>query len=376
MSHHYDPDAPFPLPVPASSASRLAAAWVIGLSWLNLAALGVLCWLIFSVSESWWVSAVLTYAPRAPLVAPTLGLLAAACFWHRPSLAVNVVSLIVVLGPLMGLSLPVSRLAGSTVVEPDQFELKLVSCNVQAFTPNFAKVLDEIAVIQPDVIALQEAFPLSPLLAETYRDWHTISHDRYWVGSRWPIKRLADFEIPTFERSAGLVVEIETPRGPVVLADIHQMTARRGLMELSKRSFFDGDGTERLEESISQREEESILIREQVETVRGDKPLLLCGDFNTPVSSQVFQRYWGDFQSAFDLAGVGYGYTSPCKANRFWPENLPWARIDHILCSPEWNVASCQIGKSAGSDHRLITATLRLSLPSALTDDEAMTGLR
>ena len=376
MPYQSDPNDLYSQSQPTAAASKQAAAWVLSLSLINLAALGVLCWLIFIVSESWWVSAVLTYAPRAPFVAPTLGLLMASLFWHRPSLAVNAVSLLVVLGPLMGLSLPISRLAGASAAIPDQFELKLVSCNVQAFQPNFAKVLEEIAVIQPDVIALQEAFPLSPLLEETYRDWHTISHDRYWVGSRWPIKKLADFEIPSFERSAGLVVEIETPRGPVVLSDIHQMTARRGLMELSKHSLLSGDVTGRLEESVVQREEESILIREQVEAARGDKPLLLCGDFNTPVSSQVFQRHWGDFQSAFDLAGVGYGYTSPCKANRFWPENLPWARIDHILCSPEWNVVACQIGKSAGSDHRLIAATLRLSLPSAGSDEDAMVGLK
>ena len=361
---------------PKSSSSRAVARWVIGLSWLNLAALGVLCWLLFVVSESWWVSTVLTYAPRAPFVAPTLGLLVAALFWQRRSLWVNAVSLAVVLGPVMGLSVPASRLLSPSAAEAREFELRIVSCNVQAFKPNFAKVLEEIAVIQPDVVALQEAFPLSPLLDEAFRDWHTVSHDRYWVGSRFPVKLVAQCEVPIFERSAGMVVEIETPSGPMRLGDIHQMTARRGLMELSKRSLLDGEGPRRLEESQELRVEESLLIREQIESARGDKPLLIVGDFNTPVSSQMFQRHWGDFQSAFDLAGIGYGYTSPCKANRFWPENLPWARIDHILCSPEWTVRSCQIGKSAGSDHRLITATLRLSVPAAVSFEGAEAGLK
>ncbi|MBC8114897.1 MAG: endonuclease/exonuclease/phosphatase family protein [Candidatus Saccharimonas sp.] len=363
-------------PSPTSSSSRAVARWVIGLSWFNLAALGVLCWLLFVVSESWWVGTVLTYAPRAPFVAPTLGLLVAALFWHRPALWVNAVSLVVVLSPVMGLSLPASRLLSPSIVESGEFELKVVSCNVQAFKPNFKKVLEEIAVIDPDVVALQEAFPLSPLLDEAFRGWYTVSHDRYWVGSRFPVKLVAQCEVPIFERSAGMVVEIETPSGPVLLGDIHQMTARRGLVELSKRSLFGGEGPRRLEESQELREEESLTIRDQIESARGDKPLLLVGDFNTPVSSQMFQRHWGDFQSAFDLAGIGYGYTSPCKANRYWPENLPWARIDHILCSPEWTVRSCQIGKSAGSDHRLIAATLRLSVPAAVTSDEVVAGVR
>ena len=363
-------------PAPTTSSSRAVAHWVTGLSWLNLAALGVLCWLLFVVSESWWVSTVLTYAPRTPFLAPALGLLVASLFWKRRAIWVNAVSLTVVLGPVMGLSVPASRWLSPTIAETSEFELKIVSCNVQAFQPNFAKVLAEIAVIKPDVVALQEAFPLSPLLDEAFRGWHTVSHDRYWVGSRFPVKLIAQCEVPIFERSAGMVVEIETPSGPVLLGDIHQMTARRGLMELSKRSLFDGAGPRRLEESQELREEESLTIREQIESARRDKPLLIVGDFNTPVSSQMFQRHWGDFQSAFDLAGIGYGYTSPCKANRFWPENLPWARIDHILCSPEWTVRSCQIGKSAGSDHRLIAATLRLSIPTAGISEDSVAGLR
>ncbi len=361
---------------PNSPKTRAAARWVIGLSWFNLAALGLLYWLLFVVSESWWGSTVLTYAPRMPFAAPALGLLVASLFWHRPSLWVNAVSLAVVLGPVMGLSVPASRLWSPSSSEPGELELKIVSCNVQAFKPNFAKVLEEIAVVDPDVVALQEAFPLSPLLDKAFRGWHTVSHDRYWVGSRFPVKLVAQCEVPIFERSAGMVVEIETPSGPVRLGDIHQMTARRGLMELSKGSLIDGEGPRRLEESQELREEESLIIREQIESARGDRPLLIVGDFNTPVSSRMFQRHWGDFQSAFDQAGIGYGYTSPCKANRFWPENLPWARIDHILCSPEWTVRSCQIGQSAGSDHRLIAATLRLIAPAVVVTEDTVAGLR
>lgn len=361
---------------PTSSSSRAAACWVIGLSWLNLAALGVLCWMLFVVSESWWFSTVLTYAPRLPFLAPSLGLLVASLFWHMRSVWVNAVSLVVVLGPVMGLSVPVSRLLSPSVVEVGEFELKIVSCNVQAFKPNFPLVLKEIDVIKPDVVALQEAFPHSSLLDQAFRGWYTVRHDLYWVASRFPLKLVTQCDVPVYQRTAGIVVEIETPAGPVLLADIHQMTARRGLTELSKNSLVDGEGPQRLEESQELRVEESLIIREQIESVRGDKPLLIVGDFNTPVSSQMFQSHWGDFQSAFDLAGIGYGYTSPCKANRFWPENLPWARIDHILCSPEWTVRSCQIGKSAGSDHRLIAASLRLSTPSAVSSEDSIAGLK
>lgn len=360
--------------VPSSTVTT-AERWVMALSWLNLVALGVLCVLLFMVSEGWWFSTILTYAPRLPYLAPTLGLLMAAAFWHRPSLWINCASLLVVLGPVMGLSLPVSRLLGPAPADEGSFRLTVVSCNTQAFQPDFSRVLDEILPLRPDVVALQEAFPLSPLLDEAFRDWHTVSYDRYWVGSRYPLKIVAKCEIELYERSAGMVVEIETPSGPVVLGDIHQMTARWGLRELTRHSLLNGEGPRRLAEQEEKRGEESLAIRDYIESARGDKPLLVVGDLNTPSSSSLYQQHWGDLQNAFDQAGVGYGYTSPCKANRFWPENLPWARIDHILCSPEWRVDSCRIGRSAGSDHRMIAATLTLAVPSQQPMSDVLVGL-
>ena len=86
-------------------------------------------------------------------------------------------------------------------------------------------------------------------------------------------------------------------------------------------------------------------------------PLLVLGDFNMPVTSSLFQQHWKDLGSAFDAAGWGYGYTAPCgtKGN-YWPHNLPWLRIDHILLSRHWDATACWIGSSDASDHRWIAA--------------------
>ena len=340
-------------------ASRQIALWVMGLSWANLSALMVVSGLLFLVSENWWLGTVLTYLPRTPYLSPAMGLLVASLFWHRPSIAVNLISVAVVLFPLMGFVIPLNQ---SDPVESGRksLQLKIVSCNVQRFRPNFQQVLNEIQAIAPDIIALQEASPVSPLLEEFCRDWHVVHHDNYWVGSRYPVKQIASCDTNAFDRTAGIAVEILTPAGPIVLGDIHQMTARRGLTSLSISSIAIGSGLPELEDFELERDVESIEIREFVDSVRSEKPLLVVGDFNTPTTSVLFQRHWGDLQSAFDVAGFGYGYTSPCKGNRFWPDGLPWVRIDHILCSAEWRISSSQIGKSDGSDHRLITATLRL----------------
>ncbi len=338
-----------------------AAKWVVGLSLLNLALLCVVSYLLYAVSETWWVGTVLTYAPRMPYLLPTIVLLVASLIWHRESLGINLVSLLIVLVPVMGLSLPLELWLNGSAKTEGEVSLKIVSCNVQAFQPHFEKILDEIAAISPDIVALQEAAGGDPRLDEYFRDWHTLRHGHYWVGSRYPLSFLADCEVTQFGgRLAGMIVEIETPGGPIVLGDIHQMTARFGLKELNRNTLINGDGARELEAYEGERYFESIDLRAAIEAARGDRPLLVCGDFNTPASSSLFQKHWGDLQSSFDVAGFGYGYTSPCKGNRVWPDNYPWARIDHILGSNEWTIRQCQIGTSDGSDHRLISATVVL----------------
>jgi endonuclease/exonuclease/phosphatase (EEP) superfamily protein YafD len=139
------------------------------------------------------------------------------------------------------------------------------------------------------------------------------------------------------------------------------MTARRSLGELTPRGVMLGRGPEIIEPHQTLRNQEMMEVRAQIEELRGGMPLIVMGDFNTPVSSSLFRRWWSDLPSAFDTVGFGLGYTSPCRKNhRYWFDDTPWVRIDHVLFSPEWQAVSCDIGTSDGSDHRLIAAVLRL----------------
>ena len=347
-------------PVPPRKMSRFTK-WVVVLSCLNLACLCAVSYLLYVVSESWWVGTVVTYAPRAPYLVPSIVLLVLSLFVNIEAFGINLVSTAIVLVPIMGLSLPLELWMNGPTRTDGETLIRIVSCNVQSFQPDFDKVLKEIDEIKPDIVALQEAFRGDPRLDSHFPDWHSLRHGHYWVGSRYPVKLVSDCDVTHFGgRLAGMIVEIETPGGPVVLSDIHQMTARFGLKELNRYTLVNLDGTKELESFEVERFLESTDIRAMVDKSRGDRPLIVCGDFNTPSSSSLFQKNWGDLQSSFDVAGFGYGYTSPCKGNRVWPDNQPWARIDHILCSNEWTVQNCRIGSTDGSDHRLITATLSL----------------
>ena len=56
-------------------------------------------------------------------------------------------------------------------------------------------------------------------------------------------------------------------------------------------------------------------------------PRVLAGDTNVTDGSQIFARYFGDYQDGFRSAGVGFGYT--------FPSFEPWMRLDRILVSRE-----------------------------------------
>uniref|UniRef100_A0A7C4LLZ5 Endonuclease/exonuclease/phosphatase domain-containing protein n=1 Tax=Schlesneria paludicola TaxID=360056 RepID=A0A7C4LLZ5_9PLAN len=347
-------------PVSRDSSSTPLARVIWRLSGLNLALVCGVMVLLFVVSERWWIGSAITFLPRLPWGLPAVVLGLAGWWCHRPSLWVNAVALGLVLGPIMELRVPgLLQAPGTVPPAPGRDTLRVVSCNVQAYRPHFAEVLSEVARYRPDVVMLQEAFGDHPLLDEFLPDWHRLHHNTYWIASRYPLRLLAECQSEVFERVAGIVVELQTPVGPVVVANIHQMTARRGLVEINKSTLLRGEAARLADEFRQWREIEAAEIRAVVDAHRGERPLIVAGDFNTPTSSHVFQQVWGDLQSAFDVAGCGYGYTAPCRPIRFWLTNVPWARIDHILCSSEFGIVRCQVGRGNGSDHRVVAAELR-----------------
>jgi endonuclease/exonuclease/phosphatase family metal-dependent hydrolase len=312
--------------------------------------------LLCGVSEDWWFSAALSYLPRAPYLAFSLLAIPAVLLRRWIQAAVNILCGLLIAGPVMGLCAPVSD---SSSVSIPRDALLVVSCNIQNGDADLPKVLAEFDALQPDIIALQEARRGGEILAEYFADWNTVHVGEYWVSSRFPLRFVAEYEPDVSGRETVILCEIDTPSGTFLLCDVHLNTARHGLTGLRWHSVLSGAGVDDLRWRQWERRLESAATLKFVDGHSG-LPILAVGDFNTPTSSSLFRDIWSEWQSAFDTAGWGYGFTSPCNTNRLWPGNTPWLRIDHILCDRGWRIHSAGIGRTNGSDHRLVWSRVSL----------------
>jgi endonuclease/exonuclease/phosphatase (EEP) superfamily protein YafD len=322
-------------------------------SWASLTTILAATVVLWFVSEQTWWGTALTFLPRHAFLAMPAVLLVASLLVYRRMIFVNLAAVLVAAIPLMGARIPL------TLPAEDGDGLRVVSCNVQRYEPDFDLVLREITAHQPDVVALQEALWTDERLGRTFPGWYTIQEDEYWIGSRYPLKRIGVCHSKSFDRISGLSVEIETPRGPIRLHNLHLTTARFGFAELSFRSVLDGKGPAFVEKYTNWRRDEALECRAEVDRHGAKLPQLIVGDFNTPTVSEIYDTAWHGFTNAFEVAGWGFGYTAPCTTHRHWFNFVPWVRIDHILVDDHWTVAACGIGSGNGSDHRLIWSLVK-----------------
>lgn len=344
----------------SGKSPSLTSRWVARLSWLNLVLLFVVSGLLFVVSEKWWFSSAMTYAPRIPYLIPASLLLIASVCWNRSAIVLNLISIATVVVPIMGLTLPIAKWRSPVIEAGQGTKLKVVSCNVQDYKPDFASILAEIGHFNPDVVVLQDAHDRSKLLNSYFESWHVVRHGEFYLASRYPAKLVNVGHFEAFDREAIIQCEIELPSTKIMFFNLHHMTPRFGLRALDLSSPITQRGSEKLSRYLVLREEEASDVRDFVEGNRGQVPTLIAGDFNMPCESNMYQSNWFGFQNAFNVAGIGYGYTFPCTPVSIWPAGNPWMRIDHILADDGWQVQSCFVGKANGSDHRMIAATLLL----------------
>ncbi|MDA0590623.1 MAG: endonuclease/exonuclease/phosphatase family protein [Planctomycetota bacterium] len=338
---------------------RRFSRWTLWASVLNVLFTMALVVSMLEVSENWWLTGTLIFVPQLPLLIPSICLLVASLVFNIRAALLNVACLGLVLFSLCG--------AGFSMKAFDEVpnsarNIRVLSCNVQNFQPDFSKVMREVSRAKPDIVAFQEARDTPPeMLTQFLKGWHFQHVGEFWVGSRWPINLVGSCGTTPYDnRLTALKVQVETPNGPVVLSNVHLMTARRGLANLSLASIVSGEGPAAVEHHAFLRYEEARQTRQFIDKSGDDVPHLIVGDFNMPATSNILDEHFGSFRNAFDEAGFGFGYTAPCRPVRFWIPNTPWLRIDHVLSSNHFEPLQCSIGELNGSDHRLVSSVLKL----------------
>jgi endonuclease/exonuclease/phosphatase (EEP) superfamily protein YafD len=314
------------------------------------------------VGEGWWVSNVGLYLPRVGFGLPLpvlLGVLLV--FRMRRLLFCQCISAAVLLFPIMGCVVhwPVSTdRAGET--------LRLLSFNVNGGAGGPQAVLDEVDRYSPDIVLLQEVWKgedFDPLLRQRYPT--VILSGQFAFAARFPVSSTSEpSTVPYYGRSRSarfLRHVLETPRGPIVIYNVHPISPREGLYglrgqqglrhEILGGGLVRGDGAPLLGTNAGLRTLQVQTFSEAASLETG--PVIIAGDTNLPGLSPVFHRYLSAYEDGFTRAGWGFGYTFPTNK---WH---PWMRIDRILANDSFQFVRFQVGDSKVSDHSCVVADLR-----------------
>jgi vancomycin resistance protein VanJ len=288
------------------------------------------------IGESSRPTLIALYLPRHPLFAAAVlgGALAPLTRRHvKPLVVAHVVMALVLLFPVMGFRVGRSR--------EGRDPIRLASYNVYFGKLGRAELLDELAAMPVDILALQATNDsLGQRLRERFPDRHVHQEHELVLVSKFKIKKVA-VPPPIAEEVLAMFVEyvLETPTGDLRLFNVHPASPRHALFGMQETAA-----------NIERREAQ---VRAVVEAALKDgPPFVLVGDTNLPVLSSVARKTVGRFRDAFDEVGFGFGYTFPSKR--------PWMRIDRAFADDGIRFLSCAVGPHGHSDHRPIFVSFEL----------------
>jgi len=325
------------------------------LAWGYLAATLVIAGLLWGLGDRTTLGTVLLFMGRWVFLLPLVVLVPLVAWLHARLLIPLAMGALIVLGPVMGFRIGWRRLLPA----PAGQHVRVVSFNVGGNRLPALMLPSVLDRWQAQIVGLQECGESLAAAVRLVPGWHVhVSRDLCFL-SRYPIREAAVMDRSALDRvkqsepdepgGAGYVVRfvLDGPAGPIRAANLHLETPRKGLEGLMARDL------RRMRNNTEIRGIEARLAREWVTT--GSGPLLVLGDFNTPVESVFFRDNWGDLADAFETAGMGFGIT----------KHNGWigARIDHVLTSDEWHVDRAIVDEQRISDHSalIVDVTLRTS---------------
>ncbi|WP_309670417.1 endonuclease/exonuclease/phosphatase family protein [Gemmatimonas sp.] len=333
---------------------------------------------LITASEYWLPATMLAYGPRWVVLLPLAALLPLSLLYARSATTLLGVSALIALGPVMGfrVALPTAGLSAPTAPAPNA--IRVLSLNAQGggiVKLRLTAILERYA---PSIVAMQECGDALAAVVAQQRGWHTARYEGLCTMSRWPIEFADTMPRAAFARvsqlgygGTGIVVRygIAHPAGSFQFVNLHLETARKGLESLlgddglipdnatgvpspEHEQRADRVGEDRV--ALNARIREGEAERASVWSARkmDEVPVIIAGDFNMPVESAIYRRYWSGLTNAFDSKGLGFGFSKH-------EGSLLRLRIDHVLSAPKWfRVRGAWVGDDVGSDHRPMIADL------------------
>lgn len=314
--------------------------------WLYVFLLLTIWGVIHVAGDRWWPATILLFSPRWVFALPLL-LFVPLAIWRRNFFVL--VSLLgatlVVFGPMMGLNLNKQR---SVPRQTSSKVLRVVTYNVkdgQFNAEQFAKFLQSSAV---DLLALQEC-PENCSFTPP-RGWYGFKQAGLAIFSAYPfeVKKILQLKQLNKQWQATYLLhaDVVTPHGVIAFCCLHLPSPRFGLQAvLDKHTILRLSRKRLLELQIVERRISATEVQKYLANI--SRPLLVVGDFNTPVESTIFREVWGGYHNAFSETGLGYGWTQ-----RVAVRGLPFgARIDHVLTRNGLKPLQSVVGPDMGSDH-------------------------
>ena len=319
-------------------------------TWLYVAVVLAVCLLLRFAGDRWWFATVILFGPRWLCALPLVVLAPAAGLVRRRLLWVLAGTAIMVFGPIMGFCIPWGRLATA-----DGPTLRVLTCNLKGRCCDNATIDKLIEETKPDIVALQGCW--AELRIRWPAGWHVCQVDDFVVASHYPIAHPGPdhcWQMPGgWSRMDIVHCVVQTSGRDIDVCSVHLLSPHLGLSSvLDRKTLLRPSDGPILDAEIDQRRDESEEIQGLIRNLASP---ILAGDFNLPVDSTIYRRYWAEFRNGFSDAGCGFGYTE-------WPWIRGWrlfgVRIDHVLTGPGWQCHRCWVGPDVGSDHLPLLADL------------------
>jgi endonuclease/exonuclease/phosphatase (EEP) superfamily protein YafD len=228
---------------------------------------------------------------------------------------------------------------------PSGRRLRIVSSNVEYSSRDSTGLGRELASFEPDVLVLQELSPEHLRMIKSAGAFDPFPYSYVdarpgsFGGGIWSRFPLYDGETWLAARIPLVRATIDVEGTPVRVFDVHLKAPTRPRWVPVWKAQLAALATE--------------------VAARGG-PVIMAGDFNATYGHAPFRRLLAaGLREAHIEAGRGLATTWRAHG----PVLPPLFRLDHVLVSPQFEVAAVRQGRGPGTDHRPVVADLVLKTP-------------